>query len=118
MLSDLQIVKDNTGQGTAGIVAKSVRQSFGDDAARAAAIEDGQRNPALEDHGHATNPALANPALEDHEHATNCTALETWLFTTDAGSDETASRRIIRARAAGKPHVLIWECDCLAHQYQ
>ena len=114
MLSDLHIVKDNTGEGTAGIVAKSVKSSFG--VAASWAPPDGiDHHPALST---TAGRAQAIVDIGAEEERTTCLALESWLFTTDAGADELYARKIIRARAAEHAHVLIWECDCLAHQYQ
>ena len=43
--------------------------------------------------------------------------LTVWLLCTDAGGDAAAARRQVVLETAAAPHSLVWDIDCLMHQY-
>jgi hypothetical protein len=45
-------------------------------------------------------------------------AVHFWMVTTDAGSDERKARAMLLAKTESLPNTLVFDIDCLAHQYQ
>ena len=81
--------------------------------AQASGRAGGRANAADEHPGHPAHPTLATVAPAQPSPSR---VLQVWLQTTDAGSDEKKARILVEGASLDLPNVLVFGCDCLAHQ--
>lgn len=125
MLSDLQVVQDGSGEGTFGCIRNQLRSlgscnvDVGDHAVGHHVlldILDSRMSPALE------NASGRNDVVDVSQNTGDTMPtvpiLQVWCVCTDAGSDEKKAREYLHAMAAHSPHTVVFDTDCLAHQYQ